>query len=308
MDVSLNALSYHYIPIDAPPPPEGVLDEFLMYSAHLGVRGVDLEDRLFASTSTTYLVRRVRDRAATLRLQLLSVGMKVDFSAEVNRDHIEAEVARAKDLIDVASILGAPLLRLAGNGINGAPSHDLVWSLVMEKFSRVVAYGQTRGIGVGLHNHNHGPSDWPFYNTDGALPATATQIHQLLNAVPGLQLILDVGQFTSLRSGSPTDKLVPQPATTGVYDSIRELAGRAHTVRCKFYMPDRESGEEQLLDYTRIFQILRGAGFAGWLSIVYEGTTLAEDGRNREPIPVKAALAIAVTRLRQGIEEQQAKL
>ena len=70
------------------------------------------------------------------------------------------------------------------------------------------------------------------------------------------------------------------------------------------------SNRKTRIDYTRIFQILRGAGFAGWLSIVYEGTTLAEDGRNREPIPVKAALAIAVTRLRQGIEEsaQQAKL
>ena len=302
MDVSLNALSYHYIPIDAPPPPEAVLDDFLLFSHSLGVRGVDLEDRLFASTSSAYLCR-VCDRAASLGLKLLSVGVKVDFGAEVTREYIEAEVARAKGWIDVASALGAPLLRLAGNGINSAPNLGVVWKLITEKFSQLVAYGLSFGVHVGLHNHNHGPSTWPWYTTDGALPATAAQIHQLLNAVRGLKLILDVGQFPSVSVGSIGDKDEPQPATDEVYENIRGLAARAHTIRAKFYMLDQENGDEQLLDYARIFVSLREAGFTGWLSIVYEGTTLAEHGRGRAPTPVKIALPVAVARLRRGLAQ-----
>jgi len=40
-------------------------------------------------------------------------------------------------------------------------------------------------------------------------------------------------------------------------------------VRTKIYRID--SGVEEWLDYDRIFQILKGAGYNGNLSIVYEG-------------------------------------
>ena len=47
-------------------------------------------------------------------------------------------------------------------------------------------------------------------------------------------------------------------------------------MRCKLYRI--QSGVEEWLDYPRIFDILRGVDFNGWLSIVYEGQDVEEEG------------------------------
>ena len=310
MNISVNALSYHYIPIDAPPPSPTVILDFLEFAHQLGVGGVDLEDRLFASTEQDYLLD-VRARADVLGLKLLSLGMKIDFSIIPDHDSTEAEIARAERWVDVAAHLGVPLLRLAGNGFKGAEDPELVWELITEKFRRVVAYAQRAGVAVGLHNHNH-----------GAVPSTAPQVHRLLDNVPGLQLILDVGQFVgSPGAGAAGQNLPPQPATDELYEHIRGVASRAHTIRTKFYVlkqvdlqlqpaatsvtphpPTIARAEELLLDYERIFQILKEAQFAGWLSIVYEGKTTGSDFTSKGE-EVSVALPMAVQRLRRGISE-----
>jgi len=68
----------------------------------------------------------------------------------------------------------------------------------------------------------------------------------------------------------------------GVYESIQQTVGLVTHVRAKIYWI--ETGEEQWIDYPRIFAILREAGYNGFCSLVYEG---AEDS---EP-----AIARAVT-------------
>ena len=240
--------------------------------------------------------------------------MKIDFSVIPNRESIDAEVARAEQWVDVAAELGVPLLRLAGNGFKGAADPKLVWDLITEKFQRVVAYAQRTGVAVGLHNHNH-----------GAVPSTAPQVHRLLDDVPGLKLILDVGQFIgSPGAGAAGQKLAPQPATDELYEHIRGVASRAHTVRAKFYMlkhatvqpaPKRPSlnppyttrAEELLLDYERIFRILEDVCFAGWMSIVYEGKTTGSDFSSRGH-EVSIALPMAVERLRRGLSKADQQL
>ena len=54
-----------------------------------------------------------------------------------------------------------------------------------------------------------------------------------------------------------------------------ETAPLAVHVRCKIYRIT--SGREEWLDYPRIFKILRGVKYNGWLSIVYEGQDVEEE-------------------------------
>ena len=210
MRVSLNTLAAHYIPIDAPPPPAEVMASTLQTAAELGLRGVDLEDRLFAATDSGYL-RSVRAQAEGLGLELLALGVKVDFSIIPTRETMEAELGRARGWLDVAAELGVPLLRWPGNGARGAADTAEgaeVWGLIVEKFTRLVAYGASRGVKVGLHNHNH-----------GAVPSTGRDVLRLLEAVPSLRLILDVGQFLgSPGAGAVAQKLPPSPATSELYE------------------------------------------------------------------------------------------
>jgi sugar phosphate isomerase/epimerase len=70
-------------------------------------------------------------------------------------------------------------------------------------------------------------------------------------AHPNLSHVMDSGQYLDL------------------YPSMALTVGRAVHVRCKIY--EIETGEERRLDYDRIFPLLMGANYNGFLSIVYEG-------------------------------------
>ena len=173
--ISMNTLGYHYIPIDAPPPPASVLEDAIAFAAgdRMRLRGVDLEDRLFASTEPHYLAS-VSACAARHGVELLSLGVKVDFSIVPTAATVCEEVARAEDWIDAAAALGVPLLRLPGNGAQPTEaSRAATLRLVVEKMRAVVQYGATRGVAVGLHNHNH-----------GAVPSTGDEVLLVLDAVP----------------------------------------------------------------------------------------------------------------------------
>ncbi|MEE2873529.1 MAG: hypothetical protein VX893_11530, partial [Candidatus Latescibacterota bacterium] len=59
------------------------------------------------------------------------------------------------------------------------------------------------------------------------------------------------------------------------YGSIEETAPLAVHVRCKIYRI--QNGTEEWLNYPRIFEILKGVNYNGWLSIVYEGQDVEEE-------------------------------
>ena len=59
-----------------------------------------------------------------------------------------------------------------------------------------------------LHNHNH-----------GAVPSTGRDVLRLLEAVPSLRLILDVGQFIGSPGASAADPQLPlAPARPELYE------------------------------------------------------------------------------------------
>lgn len=106
----------------------------------------------------------------------------------------------------------------------------------------VAEYGEQRGIVVALQNHDR----------RGLIQVGGDILRALKETGSGyLSHILDTGQYTDL------------------YSSIEETAPLAVHVRAKIYQI--ETGEERKLDYTRIFPILEGVGYNGFVSIVYEG-------------------------------------
>ena len=68
-------------------------------------------------------------------------------------------------------------------------------------------------------------------------------------------------------------------------------------MRCKIYRI--QNGVEEWLDYPRIFEILKGVHFNGWLSIVYEGQDVEEEA---------IAVPKAVTYLRGLMAECESQL
>jgi sugar phosphate isomerase/epimerase len=85
---------------------------------------------------------------------------------------------------------------------------------------------------------------------------------------PNFTLLLDTGHFTG-RDG-PNGPKREGHTYKDYYHSIEQIAPLTQFVRAKLYQLD-EQGREKFIDYNRVFNILRGVHYNGFVSLVYEG-------------------------------------
>ena len=231
------------------------LEQFIERAYQLGLDGLDIHTRAFASLDPAYL-RRIRMQAFRRGLALSYIGVSSNFGKP--QDELAAEVASAKEWIDVAAFMGIPLVRVFAAWIPEGDREEDVWARMMPCLAEVAAYGEEKGVVVGLHNHNH-----------GCVTRTGKDVRRIIEGVdnPYFSHILDTGQYVG-SPGASGQRGHEDPALN-FYGSIEETAPLAVHVRCKIYRI--QSGVEEWLNYPRIFEILKGVNYNGWLSVVYEG-------------------------------------
>ena len=218
--------------------------------------GVDLHFTHFASTDDDYL-EEVKQACLKRGLHMCYIGVSNNFGK--TGDELREQIELMKKWIDVAARMGIPMVRAFGSWVPDGESEESAWPRLVASTREVAEYGQSKGVVVGLHNHNH-----------GCIPATGDQVVRLLDDVdnPYYSHILDTGQYL----GSPGVSLGERGKVDAIWDfygSIETSAPRAVHVRAKIYRI--ASGEEVWLDYDRIMPILKKVAFNGWMSIVYEG-------------------------------------
>ena len=93
---------------------------------------------------------------------------------------------------------------------------------------------------------------------------------------PNFVFILDTGQFAGnrshlahLASRGISREVPPDLHEANYLDSIQQTASLARHVRTKFYGPQAD-GSEPFVDYDKVFDILRGVHYQGFVDIVYE--------------------------------------
>lgn len=231
------------------------LEQFIERAYQLGLDGLDIHTRAFASLDSAYL-RGIRMRAFRRGLALSYIGVSSNYGKP--QAELAAEVATTKEWIDVAEFMGIPLVRVFAAWIPAGEREEDVWARMMPCLEEVAAYGEEKGVVVGLHNHNH-----------GCVTRTGQDVRRIIEGVnnPYFSHILDTGQYVG-SPGASGQRGHEDPALN-FYGSIAETAPLAVHVRCKIYRI--QSGVEEWLDYPRIFEILRGVNYNGWLSVVYEG-------------------------------------
>ena len=171
-------------------------------------------------------------------------------------DELRATIAGAKNAVDVAVLMGAPVIRIFGGGVpEESEDRGRLWQIVVSSFQEVADYAAPKGVSVGLHNHAP------------VVPPTGDDILFLLDAVDrqNFTFILDTGQWW----GSPgTNREAVGDPEIDFYGYMLQTAPHATYVRAKLYRID--SGEERVIDYRRIMPIVRDVGFNGNMSIVLE--------------------------------------
>lgn len=197
------------------------------------------------------VIRKVRQRAAARGLAISGTGIRNHF-ASADPAVREAGIQLAKQWIDVAAKLGAPVIRLFAGPM--PPGYDNRWEEVMTWmapcFRACAEYAQTKGVRIGIQNHADALS-------------TADQTLRLLRAInhPGVGLIVDTGSFT-------TSDPYTEIAMTAPYAINWQVKERLHG-----------EGPDKKTDMLRVMKIIRASGYKGFVPV----ETLPEKGKPYDP-------------------------
>lgn len=237
---------------------EGKMDVFgyLAECRRLDLDGVDLHTRLLESDDPEHL-KHVKRQALKLGFPIACLNIPNNFARPAA--DVPAQLELSKRGIDSAELLGAPQVRLFA-GVPGADDdRAAAWQRCVAALKECADYGYQKGIQVCLQNHNH-----------GALTEYGHDVLALVEqAGPHLGHVWDTGQYVGSPGASGAGRRQDQGAQEVLYESLQQTVHLATHVRCKIYRIT--SGEEEWLDYARIFRILKGARYNGFCSVVYEG-------------------------------------
>jgi sugar phosphate isomerase/epimerase len=257
---------------------QGKMDifQFLALSRELGVEGASIHVRNLQSTDADYL-KKVRRAYLDQGLSVSQVTVSTNLGRPENQ--LDEEFKKAREGVRVGMFLGAPLLRIFAGSPPSEAEREKAFARAAAAARKICEEAAKEGMPVGLQNHNH-----------GALCRTGDEIIRFLKRVdhPNFVFVLDTGQFAGSKGAS--GKPPPELAKADYLESIRQTASLAKYVRVKFYNP-RPDGSEPFIDYDKVFDILRGVHYAGFLDVVYEPGTgtggPGEDARTAIPRVVK---------------------
>ncbi|HMC64570.1 MAG TPA: sugar phosphate isomerase/epimerase family protein [Gemmataceae bacterium] len=243
---------------------------FIDLCAQLGLDGVDFNMGSFQSLERGHL-KKIKKACVEHGLDISCIGISNNFGRPPAEQ--EAVQQQIRQGIDAALFLGAPVVRVFAGYVRNGATREQVWKQTVEGLKRAGDYAEKAGVMIGLQNHNH-----------TNIAGTGEDVARLLKDVshPWCEHILDTGQYLGSlgASGAQAD----EPRRFDVYKSIERTAPLAVMVRAKLYR--LRNGREQWLDYDRIFKILRGVKYNGFVSLVYEGWQ-DMDAMHAVPVGVK---------------------
>ncbi len=159
------------------------LVRFIDRACELGLDGIDIHTRAFALTDAAYL-RDIRMRCLKRGLAISYIGVSNNFGRP--EPELQEAVDEVKQWVDVAAFMGVPLVRIFAAWIPEGEPEEAVWARMMPCMHKVAAYGEEKGVVLGLHNHNH-----------GCVTRTGKEVRRIIEEVnnPYFSHILDTGQI-----------------------------------------------------------------------------------------------------------------
>ncbi len=158
--------------------------------------------------------------------------------------------------VDVARFLGAGSVRV---NLAGFGNPDEVATYAIDGLTRLAEYASPRGINILVENQR-------------GISADASWLSTILRKVnlDNVGALPDFGNFCIERGPDGCIEAYDR------YKGIAELMPYAKGVSAKSYAFD-SNGNEVESDFMRIMQIVKAAGFRGYVGIEYDGTQLSED-------------------------------
>ncbi len=188
------------------------------------------------SRSTLHELRAGRLRAGT---RLVCWAIDTDLTL-VNPQARKAHIAHIATALEAARYLGAPLVRLT---TGGQPGDVTAIQRAKDMLRNLAVVATTLGLKLAVENHF-------------GLSAQAQTLAEIVTAIghPNVGVCLDLGHLTAKQFDEELGILAP-------------LAIHVHAKSRQF----DAQGEETRIDYCAALTALKAAGYAGVISIEYEG-------------------------------------
>ena len=169
-------------------------------------------------------------------------------------------VENHKKWVDAAVILGGHAIRVNTFGTNDPE----IWiGTVQDGLKKLSEYAATKNINVLVENH-------------GWLSSNAPLVMQAINGVnmPNCGTLPDFGNWCVKRANGERwgTCLEEYP---DYYEGIRLMMPAAKAVSAKAY-DFAADGSQPKIDYMKMLQIVKDAGYDGYIGIEYEGSNLSE--------------------------------
>ena len=215
--------------------------------AEMGISGFEMVNTFFPSPQYLYL-RRLRSEAEDrgVRLLLIMCDAEGDMAASDRSERLQAAVNHRK-WVDIAAVLGCHSIRCNVRGDESDPA--AMRERAAESFQALLEYAEGSGLHILIENHGGLSSD----------PDWLVSAIELVGN-PRLRTLPDFGNF---------------PEGTDRYSAIEKMmpCAGAISAKCYDFGPD---GNETTIDFARMLDIVRSAGYEGYVGIEYEGTRLPE--------------------------------
>ena len=243
LKISLAAWSLHREFFDKKIDQLGMLDA----CAEFGIPGFELVNTFFPSPQYAYL-RHMKKRAGELGVELLLIMCDAEGDlAHVDKAKREVAARSHRKWIDIACVLGCRSIRVNIRGEEDDP--DAMRERAAEGLRMVLDYASGTGISVLLENHS-------------GLSSDAVWLTSLVDLVddPQLGTLPDFGNF---------------PDETDRYQAVETLMPQAKAVSAKCYDFDSDSNETKI-NFPRMMEIVKAAGYSGYVGIEFEGQDMPE--------------------------------
>lgn len=215
------------------------LEAFVEECARMGLDGVELTSYYFAVPVTNARLHDLKRHCFHHGMHILGTAVGSNF-AQAEESARRAHVRMTCEWIDHSVTLGAPVIRVFAGPIPEGATEEQAFEWAVACIEEVIDYGAQRGVAVALENH-------------GGITGTAHQVLRLVEQLQGpwFGLNLDFGNFRQ-DPYAEIERCAPHAITTHVKRTMRGPAG------------------PEAVDYGRVADIMRRAGYTGYFSIEYE--------------------------------------
>ena len=251
---------------------EGKMDpmDFAQKANEMGFEGIEYVSQLYTKKIEELGMQTVLDslKASSERYEVENLIIMVDGEGDLassNDQERSQAVENHKKWVDAAQFLGAHSIRVNLFGSNNPEE----WKpAAIKGLTQLSQYAAEKDINVLVENH-------------GYLSSNADLLVEVMQGVnmENAGTLPDFGNFCLKREGGERWEAACVEEYPK-YEGVEKMMPYATAVSAKSYDFNAE-GQETTIDYGRMLEIVKDAGYTGYIGIEYEGQNLpAEEGIN----------------------------